>query len=327
MLPRQEPDAELLALAAHQDGVLTTAQTRAAGLSRQALYRLESTGRWRRLARSLYLTSAGPPSWRALAWGGVLLGGDGARIGGTAAGHLHGLVPAPPAQILVLVPEHAVTRDRRPWHFRREANGLRRPSVGSPPRTGVEDTVLDLCDATTPFRAVGLVTDAVGARRTNAAQLRAALDERRRARHRRLLTEVLEDVALGAESPLELRYLRDVERAHGLPSGDRQHRSDLPFRRDVVYRSVGVVVELDGRLGHEGDGHFRDMRRDNRTALAGEMTLRYGTADVAGRPCLVALQVASALRLRGWSGWLTVCPRCPEGVDDVLVQSDFVHGL
>ncbi len=310
MLPRQEPDAELLALAAHRDGVLTTAQTRAAGLSRQALYRLETTGRWRRLTRSLYLTSSEQPSWRALAWGGVLLGGDGARIGGTAAAHLHGLVPVAPAQIVVLVPQHAVTRDRRPWHFHREAHGLRRLSVGSPPRTGVEDTVLDLCDASTPYRAVGLVTNAVGARRTSAASLRVALDERRRARHRQLLEEVLADVATGAESPLELRYLRDIERAHGLPSGDRQHRSSLPFRRDVVYRAFGLVVELDGRLGHEGEGRFRDMRRANRTALSGEMTLRYRTADVVGRPCLVAQQVASALRLRGWSDWLCPCPRC-----------------
>ncbi|SDS31057.1 Transcriptional regulator, AbiEi antitoxin, Type IV TA system [Friedmanniella luteola] len=318
MLPRQEPDAQLLALAAQQDGVVTAAQTQAAGLSSQALYRLGLSGRWQRLTRSLYLAAPGPPEWRALAWGGVLLGGQDARIGGAAAGYLHGLLPAAPAQILVLVPEHAVTRDRRPWHFRREAVGVRGASVGSPPRTSVEDTVLDLCDGSTPSRAVGLVTDAVGGRRTSAAQLRRALDGRRRARHRQLLEELLVDVAAGAESPLEVRYLRDVERAHDLPRGDRQNRSGLPFRRDVVYRH-GLVVELDGRLGHEGDGHFRDMRRDNRTALAGEMTLRYGTADVAGRPCSVAYQVASALRLRGWSGWLSPCPRCPQGVAELVV--------
>jgi hypothetical protein len=318
MLPRQEPAPELLALAAYQDGVVTTAQTQAAGLSAQALHRLELTGRWQRLTRSLYLTAPGPPGWRALAWGGVLLGGDQARIGGPAAGYLHGLVPSAPSQILVLVPEHAVTRDRRPWHFRREASGVRGASLGSPPRTSVEDTVLDLCDISTPYRAVGLVTEAVGARRTSATQLRRVLDGRRRSRHRRLLEELLVDVALGAESPLEVRYLRDVERAHGLPPGDRQNRSHLPFRRDVVYPG-GLVVELDGRLGHEGGGHFRDMRRDNRTALAGELTLRYGTADVAGRPCAVASQVASALRLRGWPGWPTPCPRCRQGVDEAVV--------
>ncbi|GAA1428854.1 hypothetical protein GCM10009616_09580 [Microlunatus lacustris] len=319
MLPRQEPHAELLALAQQQDGVLSAAQTRAAGLSSQTLYRLEQTGRWQRLARSVYLTSPGDPSWPALAWAGVLLGGDEARLGGAAAGHLHGLVAAPPPKILVLVPQHAVTRDRRPWHFQREAHGVRGASRGSPPRIPVEDTVLDLCDASAASQAVGLVTDAVGSRRTSALQLRRVLDGRRRSRHRQLLEELLVDVAAGAESPLEVRYLRDVERAHDLPRGDRQNRTGLPFRRDVVHLEAGLVVELDGRLGHEGDGHFRDMRRYNRTALAGEMTLRYGTADVGGRPCAVAYQVATALRLRGWPGWLSACPRCPQGVDELVV--------
>lgn len=181
--------------------------------------------------------------------------------------------------------------------------------------------MLDLCDLATSSRAVGLVTDAVGSRRTTAHQLRLALQSRRRARHRQLLEELLADVAVGVESPLELRYLRDVERAHDLPRGDRQNRSGLPFRRDVVHLEVGVVVELDGRLGHEGEGRFRDMRRDNRTALVGEMTLRYGTADVAGRPCGVARQVESALRLRGWTGWLSPCRRCSvgQGVNEVVV--------
>jgi hypothetical protein len=319
MLPRQEPDAELLALAQRQAGVVTAAQTQAAGLSDQALYRLEQTDRWQRLSRSLYLTSPGQPSWQARAWGGVLLGGEGSRLGGPAAGHLHGLVAAAPSQILVLVPRYAVTRDRGPWHFRREADGLRGASVGLPPRTSVEDTVLDLCDVSTAPRAVGLVTDAVGSRRTTAVYLRQALDERRRVRHRQLLEELLADVALGAESPLELRYLRDVERAHSLPSGDRQNRSGLPFRRDVVYLDYGLVIELDGRLGHEGGGRFRDMRRYNRTVLAGEMTLRYGTGDVYGQACGVALQVASALRLRGWSDWLTLCRSCPQGVAKPVV--------
>lgn len=310
MLPRREPSAELLALAADQDGVLTTAQAVAAGLSAQALYRLERTARWQRLARSLYFTSPSAPSWRSLAWSGVLLGGEQARLGGRAAGHLHGLIAEPPPQILVLVPAYAVTRARPPWRFLREADGVRGRSVGSPPRTSIEDTVLDLCDRSAAAQAIGWVTSAVGSRRTSAHQLRLALESRSRARHRQLLSELLTDVASGVESPLELRYLRDIERAHGLPHGDRQNRSGLPFRRDVVYLGWRVVVELDGRLGHEGEGHFRDMQRDNRTALNGEVTLRYGSADVAGRPCAVARQVESALRLQGWSGRLTPCRDC-----------------
>jgi len=70
------------------------------------------------------------------------------------------------------------------------------------------------------------------------------------------------------------------------------------------------VVELDGRLGHDGVGRFRDMRRDNHATVDGEVTLRYGSADVNGEPCLVARQVGEVLVLRGWRGEFRLCPSC-----------------
>ena len=81
---------------------------------------------------------------------------------------------------------------------------------------------------------------------------------------------MLVDVAEGAQSPLELTYLRDVERAHGLPTGSRQVR--VAGRRviwvDVDYEEYSTRVELDGRLGHQGEGRFRDRRRDNGAVMA-----------------------------------------------------------
>jgi hypothetical protein len=70
------------------------------------------------------------------------------------------------------------------------------------------------------------------------------------------------------------------------------------------------LVELDGRLGHEGMDRFRDMERDNRFALVDWTTLRYGWYDVVERPCEVATQVAQLLMSRGWPGTPTCCPRC-----------------
>ena len=77
-----------------------------------------------------------------------------------------------------------------------------------------------------------------------------------------------------------------------------------------MHRAYATVVELDGRLGHEGQGRFRDMRRDNAAALEGEQTLRYGWSDVHGEQCRVALQVAAVLSRRGWDGLPDRCPRC-----------------
>ncbi len=81
--------------------------------------------------------------------------------------------------------------------------------------------------------------------------------------------------------------------------------------RDVEYDEYLVVVELDGRLGHEGVGQHRDAARDNDTAEDGKRTLRYGHAPVVGDPCAVALQVATVLKIQGWTGKLTQCgPHC-----------------
>ncbi len=70
------------------------------------------------------------------------------------------------------------------------------------------------------------------------------------------------------------------------------------------------MVELDGRVNHEGIGRFRDMHRDNYATVTGEMTLRYGHWDIHERACLVARQVGSVLSLRGWCGDLVICINC-----------------
>lgn len=113
----------------------------------------------------------------------------------------------------------------------------------------------------------------------------------------------------GVRSPLELDYLRLVERAHGLPHGTgqvRRRRTEV----EVVYEEYGLVVELDGRLGHSGLGAFRDRWRDKASTTDGLATLRYGLADAVDESCLVARRVAVNLHHRGWTGDLMHCGRC-----------------
>lgn len=205
-----------------------------------------------------------------MAWAGVLAAGDPSRVGGTSAAHLEGLQVDPPDHVLVLVPHGRVLASCERWRFVRERAGARDPrSVGAPPCTTIEDTVLDLCATARPQDVVGWATIAVQRRRTTPARLLAALDRRRRHPRRALLRALLEDVGVGAESPLEITYLRDVERAHGLPRAVRQGPSrDRRALRDVRYPAYRVVVELDGRLGHTGLGRFRDMDRDCLVLLA-----------------------------------------------------------
>ena len=67
---------------------------------------------------------------------------------------------------------------------------------------------------------------------------------------------------MGVHSVLEFRYLRDVERAHGLPKADRQARAvqrSSTVYRDVLYREYRVAVELDGQASHPADQRWRDI--------------------------------------------------------------------
>jgi hypothetical protein len=96
-----------------------------------------------------------------------------------------------------------------------------------------------------------------------------------------------------------------------LPKGSRQQsRSGLPYQTDVDYEEYGLIVELDGRAGHDGVGQFRDMDRDNRHMLVNARTLRYGSYDLVARPCSVAFQVYSALVRQGYLEAFVRCRRC-----------------
>ena len=133
-----------------------------------------------------------------------------------------------------------------------------------------------------------------------------------RVRWRAELSAALGLAADGVHSLLEFRYVTRVERPHGLPAGHRQHlvvRAGQRQYQDVTYREYGLVVELDGQAAHPAGSRWRDVRRDNASTAVGQGTLRYGWADVTGRPCFVAGQVAGALAARGWTGAPRRCGR------------------
>lgn len=186
----------------------------------------------------------------------------------------------------------------------------------SPPRIRVEEAVLDLVDgARSELEVVGLLTEAVNDRLTTAARLRAAVKRRTRLRGRRWVLRVLDDVAAGACSVLEHGYLTRVERAHALPRASRQQvrRTEAGVEyRDVEYDAFGLVVELDGRAGHEGwAAGGRDADRDLDDRAEGRETVRLRHRQVFGTPCRTAGRIASVLRRRGWAGSPRACgPEC-----------------
>jgi hypothetical protein len=301
-------DAELVA---RQDGVVTRQQALAGGLTDAAVTAHLRGGRWQRLHDGVFLTNPAPVTFRQRAWAGVLAAGPGALASHETAAALLGLVPEPDGPVTVSVVQARQPRRRAGLVVRRRRRLTPAPGA-APPRTGPVDTVLDLvADSREPGDVVGVLTRCVDRAGVSVPALRAALAERPMQPWRALLLEVTASAADGVRSPLEHRYRRDVELAHGLPRPSRQssRRSDRGhYVRDVEYDAWRLLVELDGRLNHaDTDRVFRDMVRDNDATLTQRATLRYGWADVAGRPCRVADQVAQALGQRGWSGWPRRC--------------------
>lgn len=310
--------AGLMGLAQWQAGAISRLQLLDAGLSGQAITRRIERGRWQVLYRGVYAAFNGPPPRDAWLWAAVLRAGPGAALSHLTAAELHGLIDTPAEATFVTVP--ATRRISTPGIVVRHSAriGEARQPNRQPPRTSVEETVLDLTELALNFDdACGWITRAVGRRLTTENKLRVAMSARKKMRWRAELGDVLAAAGDGIHSVLEYRYLRDVERAHGLPRSRHQVRVVIDGKaayRDAYYDEYQLAVELDGRLAHPDDERWRDSLRDNKAGARGIQTTRYGWRDVYGRACETAVLQAQILRKRGWPGTPRPCSeRCPVG--------------
>jgi Transcriptional regulator, AbiEi antitoxin len=276
-----------------QAGVISRQQLLEAGLTPQMIATRLERGRWQTLYRGVYAVFSGPPRRETWLWTAVLRAGPGAVLSHLTAAELHGLVDSPAETVFVTVPSNR--RVKTPGFAIRLSGrvGEATQPGREPPRTSVEETVLDLVELAWTFDdACGWITRACARRLTTEKRLRAAMMARKKMRWRAELGDVLAAAGDGIHSVLEYRYLRDVERAHGLPRSRHQVRVVIAGQvayRDAYYDEYQLAVEFDGRLAHPDDERWRDSRRDNRGAprvsrrpgTAGAMS----TATPARPPC------------------------------------------
>ncbi|MEO3924111.1 hypothetical protein ABGB07_09675 [Micromonosporaceae bacterium B7E4] len=304
-------------LVRRQHGVVSRQQAYDCGLTKAQVEHRVCTGRWRPMAGRVFATFSGAPPREAVLWAALLRAGRGAMLSHHTAAELQGLTDRRLGTVHLTVPGQRRIR-RVPGmvvHLRTAPEAARHPTR-SPPQTRVEETVLDLTQqAGTLDEALGWVARAIGRRLSRPHLIVEAMRRRAKLRWRAELRAALADIADGCHSLLELRYVRDVERAHRLPAGVRQAvrtRAGGRWYDDVHYARYRLRVELDGRAAHPVDRRWRDARRDNAAAVAGETTLRYGWTDTTDAPCAVARQVADVLRRNGWPALPHPCsPTCP----------------
>jgi len=308
LLPNPPPSWRECAL--RQNGVISRGQLLSMGLSPAQARRDVDNGRWQTLHPGVYGTFTGPVSSFARVWAAVLYAGPGAAASHRTALWLTGHLDEDGQAVHVSIPasRRVLPQSGIRIHLSRllaAGPAILHPS-SSPPRVRLEVALLDWCDQQTASQATHLVLSAIQRRLTTANRIGAALATRTRHRWRRLLTEILGEARAGVASPLELRYRRKVETSHRLPLGSRNFAERSPIAgnwyRDVRYPPWRLIVELDGQEAHPRHLAFRDLRRDNWAAVAGDIPLRYGWRDVVGNPCAVAQQIAHVLTTQGWRG-------------------------
>jgi hypothetical protein len=310
-----DDETALSELCQAQAGVVARQQLLDLGWTASTIAHRVTSGRWQVLHPGVYATFSGSYGFDVRLWAALLHAGPDSLASHRSAGLLQRLVDAEPAVVDVTVPNsHQVSpRSGVSVHRSRHA-AARRRSTASVPQTRVEETVLDLVEmSTTADEVVGWLTRACQRRLTTPDRLLSAARGRSRMRWRQILAEVICDVTEGVASPLERRYHRDVERAHGLPVGAMNPRVGVRGTSrycDVRYAAFALRVELEGLAWHPEDQRWRDARRDNLAALAGDAVLRYDWRAVVGHSCETAGEVAAVLASRGWTGRPSACGPC-----------------
>ena len=310
-------------LIVRQSGVVACWQATRLGLSAEAFRNRLRRGDWQRLHHGVYATFTGRPDREAQLWGALLRAGPDAVLSHYTAAERHGLLSRPSTVIHVTVRSgHNPARGSKipglVVHRSDSALGRRHPAM-TPPCTRVEDTVLDLIRmARTADEAYDWVCKALGQRRTTAERIRAALDTRDRFPMRSEVQAALDDAGEGMLSWLERRYVRGVERPHGLPTARRQARVRHGTGNrylDNLYEAYRLCVELDGAAAHPAEKRWHDNRRDRANlAVAQTVTVRLGFLDLVDQAhaCKTAAEIAKILSDRGPAiGRRCAAPACP----------------
>jgi len=288
-----EPLYVLRMLAATQDGVVTAAQCRDAGLTPQQVKTLCRGRQWQPLNRGVYIVTmsaagAEPPR-RALIRAASISAGPRAVVALGTAAELHGIAGVRHEDVVHVTVPGVNARPRRS-----SEPGLRIHQLALGPDDAVmvegiavtspARTVADLLLRVDRFTGVGLLDSALNRRILDPGDLdlvAALLVGRRGARRAR---PWLLEVDPRAESPLETRVrLRAVD--GGIAPDELQYRvvdrlGEVVAIADLAWIGARVLGEADGAEAHDTPtALFRDRTRQNDIIAAGFAPVRFTWAD------------------------------------------------
>ncbi|KUH93572.1 hypothetical protein AU190_10055 [Mycolicibacterium acapulense] len=274
------------------DGVITLAQAERCGLSKYAIGRRVSAGRWRRCSPGVYFVDDRPftdaARVRAAVWGY----GTQATASGLAAAWWHSLTRFAPEIVEVTVPRNSHHPRRTGIRIRRR--DLTRVDVIERKGLKVTELALTVVEAAVRDRDGIVLMD-------SALQSRVELQDLWRAHLRNKgrygspaagrMLRAASDGARSAAERLLIRLLRDA----GI-TGWRTNYPISGYKVDVAFRVQKVAVEVDGWAFHsDAEVFVKDRNRQNKIALLGWKVLRFTWLDLTQYPERVIAEIRRAV--------------------------------
>jgi very-short-patch-repair endonuclease/predicted transcriptional regulator of viral defense system len=182
-----------------------------------------------------------------------------------------------------------------------------RRRVGSLSVTSVERSIVDTWARPAPLRRAdvrGAAITAVQRRLCRPQDLAFELGRRPRMAGRAELVRLVDLLADGCRSELEIWGCLQVLRGPGMPAFVQQRRVSVAgqtFFLDAAYDEVLLAVEMDGAAWHGSrQQRERDIRRDALLATIGWQTLRFSYARMTASPdgCRREIRTVHAARSR-----------------------------
>ena len=257
MEPAEKPQAApptVVELLDRQRLVISRPQVLAAGHTDEWWDHKLDSGRRTGLGPGVAVAHSGKPEVEQLRWAAVLHGGRDAALTGDAA-----LVHFGVKRLTVTSYDVAIPSERRMHHVVTEhltvephrVKHLELWSAGHPHLRLVHvhaATLHAAAWAESDEEAEHRLTLVVQQRKTTPAAIRISLAQMPRLPRRALITEVLQDVELGAHAQSELDFLRFCRR-NGLPEPDALQvkvRAGGTRYLDAYYRGRRLIIEVDG---------------------------------------------------------------------------------
>ena len=274
--------------------VASRGQLRDLGITRHRIRNQVAARRWQTWG-SVVIGDNAPLTREQFLWSAVLDQTQPCLLAGVTALIAAGLRTYERPQIHVVLGRGATIR-RRPGVVHTTARALGSVTAAGPPRVSSAVAAIQAGLWERPKKdARGLVIASVQQRLTTVEALEAALDLAQPNPRTRTLRALIQEMHLGADSSLELDFLRLAQQA-GLPAPRRQvpHVVD-GRRRRVDFDFERFVVEVEGPLHASSDPDAEAMRR-NDVSRGGRPILQFTSTLIRFEPDRVIATLRGAWR-------------------------------